>query len=121
MVLEAHGLLQQMHRPVVIRFFRLQLLPVVVGEAVVADLYRLEVMAVQAAVLVTQQMPQAVELVIPRLHLHPKEQMAVIHQHLRLDTTAGVAVVQLLLVAMVLEVPLEMAALEQQTQLLAHP
>jgi hypothetical protein len=109
-----------MHRPVVIRFFRLQLLPVVVGEAVVADLYRLEVMAVQAAVLVTQQMPQAEELVIPRLHLHPKEQMVALHQQVRRDTTAGVAGVQLLLVVLVQEVPLGLAVLELPTQLLAH-
>jgi hypothetical protein len=75
-------------------------------------------MAVQAAVLVTQQMPQVVELAIPHLHLQSKEPTVALQQIVCRDITAVVVAVQLLLVVLVQVVPLELVVTEPQTQLL---
>ena len=118
--LEPIAVLQQAQTALILYLTQLPLLAVAVEQKVLLEL-RLGQAAAQVVVLVIQQAQQAGGLEILHPHLQPKEPMVGIHHQLRRDITPAVVVVQLLLVAMVLEVPLEMAALEQQTQLLAHP
>jgi hypothetical protein len=89
----------------------------VVLAQLLAVFYRLAATVVLEVVLVMLLRALAGELEIHPLHLQHKEQMVVIHQYLRRDSTVAVAVEQLLLVAMVQVVPLGLAVLELQTQL----